>query len=250
MSDLPPAEPDPPPVEPAPLSRPALLYQEWRSVIFAHWEVDPDEVAERLPDGTRPDLLDGKAYVGVVALLIPTTRVLGRVPIGAAAEVNTRIYSIDSAGRRGTVFLSMDVSRPDMAVAGRILGWLPYTWSAIDMSPAAGASGAGFRCRRRLPARDVDTLLDVRPTGFIKKPSRIEQFVTARWFIHQHHPLGTYCLPVTHRRWPLHRAELVHGDDTLVRAAGLTPGSGQPEPMSLLWSPGVDATAGSPAMKT
>ena len=101
-----------------------MLYQQWRNVVFLHWEVDPEAVARRLPAGTWPDLLDGKAYAAVVAFLMPTTRLLGRVPVGATVEVNTRVYSVDANGRHGTVFLSMDVSLATMALAGRVLARL------------------------------------------------------------------------------------------------------------------------------
>ena len=45
--------------------------------------------------------------------------------------------------------------------------------------------------------------------------------------------------------WPLHSAELVALDDTLVAAAGF-PGLVDRPPDSVLWSPGVHATFGFP----
>ncbi|MET9023443.1 DUF2071 domain-containing protein [Actinopolymorpha sp. NPDC004070] len=238
-----------PAADPPPISGPVLLTQRWSEVVFVHWAVDPGAVARLLPVGTRPDTLDGQAHVGMVAFGVPSTCVFRRVPVGAAYEVNVRVYCVDDEGRHSTAFLRMDVSRADMVVAARALAWLPYTWSRISPLNAAVAHpgpppGSGYRCRPRLPrgAQVVD--LVVAPGPAIEVPTHLEQFVTARWYLHQRHPLGTYRLPVAHPRWPLHRAEPVAIDDSLVRTVGLTPL--EPTPASVLWSPGVDAEFGPP----
>ena len=48
------------------LARPRLMTQRWRDVAFLHWAVDPDAVARFFPPGVRPDVLDGRTYVGLV----------------------------------------------------------------------------------------------------------------------------------------------------------------------------------------
>lgn len=239
------SDPRLPPVEPDPIKGPILLRQRWRDVIFLHWAVDPEQVAPRLPSGTQPDVLDGETYVGVVAFRVPSTQVLGRVPIGPGVEVNTRVYSVDEEGRHGTVFLSLDMSRPDMALAGRVLGWLAYLWTDIDVVGEAADGTTGYRCRRKVPHEKlVSTVVVTRGPRLTEETTAFEHFVTARWFLHNPHPLGSYCLPVAHVRWPAHRAEIVDVDDVLVRAAGLTPRTVQPA--SALWSPGVNASIGRP----
>ena len=48
------------------LARPRLMTQRWRDVAFLHWAVDPETVARFFPPGVRPDVLDGRSYVGLV----------------------------------------------------------------------------------------------------------------------------------------------------------------------------------------
>ena len=48
------------------LARPRLMTQRWRDVAFLHWAVDPEAVARFFPPGVRPDVLDGRTYVGLV----------------------------------------------------------------------------------------------------------------------------------------------------------------------------------------
>lgn len=48
---------------------------------------------------------------------------------------------------------------------------------------------------------------------------------------------------VDHAPWPLHRAEVVDCDDSLVTAAGLPAPAGEP---LALWSPGVEVRIGRP----
>ena len=53
----------------APASRPnrtVVMYQEWRKLLFLHWEVDPKPLASLLPPGLELDTFEGRAFVGLV----------------------------------------------------------------------------------------------------------------------------------------------------------------------------------------
>ena len=121
-------------------------------MVFAHWPVAPASVRGLFPDGTRPDTFDGQTYVGIVGFAIPSTRLGGVLAIGSTYELNVRLYSIDSQRRQGVVFLSMDVTRPDMVLVARALPRLPYLWSHVE-SVRPNTAVAGFRLRRHIPSR-------------------------------------------------------------------------------------------------
>lgn len=223
---------------PRPVRRPVLA-QHWRDVCFVHWALPPDAAAPFLPRGTRPDLFGGVTYVGLVAFRMVRVGPPGLpVPyLGSFCETNVRLYSVDEAGRRGVVFLSLDAERLLPALAGRTVG-LPYQWSAMRLT--RDGDRYTYRCRRRGPdAAGAYGRIVVR-AGAPVAPTGLERFLTARWGLHLP---GRY-LPNEHPPWSLHRAELLDLADELVPAAGLPAPAGPP--VSVLWSPGVPARFGPP----
>jgi uncharacterized protein len=228
---------------PPPLLGPVLLAQTWADMVFAHWPVAPASVRGLFPDGTRPDTFDGQTYVGIVGFAILSTRLGGVLAIGSTYELNVRLYSVDSQRRQGVVFLSMDVTRPDMVLVARALPRLPYLWSHVE-SVRPNPAVAGFRLRRHIPSRlaariEIDVELPV------DHPSALEVFLTARWGLHTRTTLGTIWIPIAHPPFPLHRASLRHADHALLTAAGVP--APTEAPVGVLWSPGLDARVGRPA---
>jgi uncharacterized protein len=222
-----------PPVANPQVPAPVFVRQSWRDIVFVHWPMEPSRVRGFFPSGTRPDTFEGQTYVGIVAFAIRSIRLGGVVEVGTTYEVNVRLYSVDRDGRQGVVFLSMDVTRPDMVAAARALLWLPYMWSRIE--PVSG--GAGYRVERRHgpPVRGV---VEVEAGEPLPAPSPLEVFLTARWGLHARTVLGTTWVPLGHGRWPLHRATLRQADQSLLAAAGL-PLPAQ-EAMGVLWAPALD----------
>lgn len=232
-----------PPALAPPLQGHVLMRQRWHDMVFVHWGVEPSSVSHLFPKATRPDILDGRTYVGVVGFTVSSTRLAGAIEIGAMSEVNVRLYSVDGHGRQGVVFLSMDVTRADMVVAARALLRLPYMWSRIEprrSNPAA----AGFRVRRRPPSRfDAFVEIDAQPP-VTQQTSPLERFLTARWGLHTRTALGTAWVPIAHPPLPLSRGVLAGCDESLIQSTGV-PAPTEP-PVSVLWSPGAEATLGWP----
>lgn len=224
---------------PRPVRRPVLA-QHWRDVCFVHWALPPDAARPFLPRGTRPDVVDGVTYVGLVAFRMVRVGPPGLpVPyLGTFCETNVRLYSVDDAGRRGVVFLSLDAERLLPALTGRAVG-LPYQWSAMRLTRAGDRYE--YACRRRGPeAAGAYGRIVVRVGAQVDRPTAVERFLTARWGLHAP---GRY-LPNEHPAWPLRRADLLDLTDELVPAAGLPAPAGPPD--SVLWSPGVPARFGLP----
>jgi len=229
-----------------PLPTRQLMNQWWRDVVFVHWRVDPVAVAPLLPPGVEPDLYDGSAWIGLVPFRMVDAGLGRRGPVpwlGTFSETNVRTYSVDGAGRRGVVFLSLDCDRLAVVVAAVAAFAVPYRWARI--SYAASSDRVRYETERRVGDRP-GSVLEVGIRDRIEGASSgLDSFVTARFGLHTRVAGQTLWLPNTHDAWPLHRAEVLDLDDELVAAAGL-PGVVDTTPESVLFSPGVRTVFGRP----
>jgi uncharacterized protein YqjF (DUF2071 family) len=230
---------------PRPVRR-SILVQSWLDLTMLHWQVEPEVIAHMLPAGTRPDILHGATYVGLVPFRMHRVGPLagpGLPYLGSFPETNVRLYSVDEQGRRGVVFRSLDASRLLPVLAGRAGFNLPYVWSAMRIDHAADV--VTYTARRRWPGpAGLSSRVAVRVGAGITEPSELEAFLTARWGLHLRWYGHTVYLPNEHPTWPLHQAELVESADEMVAAAGL-PVAGN-APVSVLYSPGVAVRFGPP----
>jgi uncharacterized protein YqjF (DUF2071 family) len=230
--------------------RRALLTQSWLDLTFLHWAVEPEVVAPLLPRGVRPDVIDGRSYVGLIAFRMHRVGWLGLpgLPwLGSFPETNVRLYSVDEAGRRGVVFLSLDAARLLPVLVARIGFRLPYVWARMSARHTGAGPGSVFEytSRRHWPGhRSVRSRISVRVGERVESPSPAEHFMTARWGLH-YAPLGdALYLPNEHPRWTLYRAELLDLDENLIAADGLPAPLGPPD--SVLYAPGVPVRFGPP----
>ncbi|SKC44434.1 YqjF family protein [Okibacterium fritillariae] len=240
----------------------AVIAQRWSDLTFLHWRVDPAEVAPLLPPGTRPDVIDGSSWVGLIAFRLSDSAFFGLPPVpyfGTFPEINVRLYSIDAQGRRAVVFASLDASRLVSVLTARAAFGLPYRWARMSMGQRSDDRGElfAYRSRRHL----ADRLLgDKRNPGHVPGASThliaralpgavagdpIAEFLTARWAFHETHLGRTWFGSNHHGPWPLQRAELLHLDDTLLEAAGFASLADTP-PDSVLYSPGVETVFSRP----
>ncbi len=224
----------------------ALLGQSWRDLAFLHWAIDPGQVAPLLPAGTRPDVFEGATYVGLIPFRMARAGFgrRGALPwVGDFLETNVRLYSVDDAGHHGVVFRSLDASRLLFVLGARAALRLPYVWSrmTVDQDDACWTWTSTRRWPRpalRVPAA---TRIRVR-VGAPIEPTPLDSFLTARWGLHTRVRGRTVWLPNEHRPWPLHAAELIELDDSLVACAGLEVAG--PPTAPVRWTPGVRTAFG------
>jgi uncharacterized protein YqjF (DUF2071 family) len=239
-----------------PLGQPVLHEQDWQSLTFLHWRVDPAEVAPHLPPGTRPDVFDGSAWVGLIPFRLanataPGFRALGPIPYaGTFPEINVRLYSVDESGRRGVVFSSLESSRLAAVSAAHALFGLPYRWARMSISTDAGGV-ISYRSERRGEAGfggrpGPHCRVDARPGDRDLSDDPLAVFLTARWGLHVARAGRTRFIPNEHAPWTVTDADLVFLDDELLATAGFPALAGR-TPDSVLFSPGVHTTFGNAA---
>jgi len=225
--------------EAPPLRGRVISTQSWRDLTFLHWAVDPALVEPHLPAGTRPDVFEDRTYVGLVPFRMVGMG-LGRGPalpwVGTFLETNVRLYSVDTTGRRGVVFLSLDADRAVVVPAMRALVGAPYRWARMHLSRMGDT--ITYEARRRLGGRPRSRVV-VR-VGAPRETTPLDDFLTARWGAHVRRRGGTTYVPNAHAPWPLRDAEVLEVDDGLVAAAGLPDLTERP-PDHVAFSEGVYA---------
>ena len=237
------------PFPPRPVGR-TVFTQRWTDLTFLHWAVPPERVQPHLPPGTRPDVIDGTTYVGLVPFRMRAVGLFGLpgVPyFGTFTETNVRLYSVDGQGRRGVVFVSLDAARLAPVLVARQVAHLPYLWSRMrirQLRIRQEPPHIEYECRRRWPGpRGASSRIRVR-VGDPVEPGPLEHFLTARWGLHQTDRRGrTAYWPNRHEPWLLRGAEVEELDDELLAAAGFADLAGR-APDSVLHSPGVHAVFG------
>ncbi|MET0928000.1 MAG: DUF2071 domain-containing protein [Aeromicrobium sp.] len=232
-----------------PLDGPRIMRQDWNRITFVHWAVDPELVAPLLPALTRPDVLDGVTYVGLIPFDMQHAG-FGRGPavpfLGSFAETNVRLYSVDAQGRHGVVFRSLEASRLAVALGARLAFGTPYTWARMRIRH--DGDRLEYETRRRWPRpRGAGGTMHVRVGEPIARPTDVEEFVTARFGLHTRWLGRTLWIPNHHEPWLLRRATLEHLDDDLVAAAGV-PGLSSRPPDSVLHSDGIRTAFGMPRL--
>jgi hypothetical protein len=132
-----------------------------RHLLFASWEVAPDAVAEKLPDGLEPELVGGRGLVTLSLARVSAPR-LGRLRVPAFGKLTLHTYA-RRGDETGLCFLDLRVSY--RAFAGPALG-MPTRTTRLRVRPGraeAPALRASFRYRPTGPAEPP--LLESGPLG-------------------------------------------------------------------------------------
>ncbi|MBF4608914.1 YqjF family protein [Curtobacterium sp. VKM Ac-1393] len=116
----------------APLLHRPVTQHAWDDIVFAHWRHDPSALERLVPRGTRPDVVDGSAWVGLTAYVFRETRVppfpsAGR--LGRMTEVTLEVLTVDDQGRHGVTYRTVDTPNVPAIVAAHALLGVPYTFA-------------------------------------------------------------------------------------------------------------------------
>ncbi len=203
-------------------STPVRGYQRWRTLLFAHWEVDAEVLQAMLPPQLTLDTFRGAAYVGLVPFWMEGVRAKF-VPDGlgmAFLETNVRTYVHVDGRDPGVYFFSLDAESA-LAVLGARVGWsLPYYYA--DMTRRIGDGVIDYSVKRigkdepRLDVRwEIGELLGP------SKPDTLEHFLAERYFLHCERRGRIYSGRVHHVPYPLAKARTLQFSDQLLGADGI-----------------------------
>jgi uncharacterized protein YqjF (DUF2071 family) len=88
----------------------SFLKAEWRKLVMANYEIDPDILSSYIPYGTELDLYQGKCFISLVGFMFLNTKLLGlTIPFHTTfEEINLRFYvkrKEQGEWKRGVVFI-------------------------------------------------------------------------------------------------------------------------------------------------
>ena len=209
------------------------VYMNWANLLFLHWRVEPAAMRPLVPEPLELDLFDDSAWIAIVPFRMEQNvfRGVPRLPgLANFHECNVRTY-VKYRGKAGVWFFSLDAQTLLPVLGGRWLWNLNYVYSRFDVSQTGNGTQrvTDYRLTRRhgpwhaghshIKWRTGEPL----PTA---QPGSLEHFLTERYWLFTRRGRGTRARilagEVRHSPWSLREAELLHLDDTLIAAAGVT----------------------------
>lgn len=185
---------------------PWSYYQEWRNAVFLHYRVEALELERLLPPGLRLDLLDGSAWVSLVAFDMVNVRPRWAPPfppISDFHEVNLRTY-VRNGSMPGVFFLRIDAANTIAVLLARALSVLPYRKAVLRRT----AHAEGMH-EYNAATKDGTWITRYRVGPAIERPTPNDTWLTARYCLYQpsHGELHRY--QIDHAPWPLHELNVV-----------------------------------------
>jgi uncharacterized protein YqjF (DUF2071 family) len=201
-----------------------MMRQSWHDLLFAHWPLDPDVLARRIPAEFNLDLFDGKAWLAVVPFYMTDVAMRGTpaLPwISSFPELNVRTY-VRVDDKPGVFFFSLDAGNRLAALAAWWVFRLPYF--SADMTAYRSPEEVRYRSRRRQAERTAEFEAMYRPVGpvFTAREGSLDYFLTERYCLYAcDRKTRPYRLEIHHRPWMLQSATAEFFRNTMARVNGI-----------------------------
>jgi hypothetical protein len=217
-------------------------WQRWRDLAFLHWPMPVEVLRRVVPRSLEIDCFEGQAYVGLVLFAMQAVRPRWAPFALDFLETNVRTYVHRDGRDPGVYFLSLDAASW-LAVRAARAGWgLPYFHARMSLE-RTGDGGAGTRIeyateRRSAPRSAARARWRVGAELGPSLPGSLQHFLVERYLLHLERGGRLQTGQVHHAPYPVHGAELIALDESLIAAAGLPAPAGPPPLVHA--SPGVD----------
>jgi uncharacterized protein YqjF (DUF2071 family) len=208
---------------------PWVMTQTWHDLLFAHWRIDPIELAGKVPGQFRLDLFAGQAWIGIVPFRMTNVAPRG-VPslpwMSEFPELNVRTY-VRVGDRPGVYFFSLDAGSAVAVRAARTLLNLPY-FSASMVVTRMG-NGVDYSSRRHKDGAQLSGAFGPAGPQFAAAAGSLEYFLTERYCLYNLDRRGRpYRLEIHHPPWALQRAHARLTCNSMAEANGLSLPAQQP----------------------
>ena len=199
-------------------SRPWIMVQVWRDLLFAHWRLPAETIRPFVPQWLELDTFDGHAWVSIAPFHMSLrARGLPMLPwMSMILETNFRTYVV-AEEKPGILFFSLDASSVPAVYAARWFYHLPYFHASMGIE--RDGNSFSYSLRRGQVAWRVD--YGPAP-GQIEAPrGSLEHCLTERYCLYTEWQGRAYRGQIHHMPWPLQHASVTIHDNTLPKGLGL-----------------------------
>lgn len=210
------------------------MYQQWRNLLFLHWEVDPAVIQSSLPPGLTVDTFEGRAFLGLVPFFMQGIRPRGlpALPgISRFQEVNVRTYVYDDAGTPGVWFYSLDANQWLAVRFARRFFHLPYFDARMSCLDESGTLQYDSHRRSSKPLERSRFVYSGLKECGTAEPGSLEFFLVERYilFAYNRRRDRLYSGQVHHPPYPLCDVNVTAHDGRLLELAGFPAPARAPE---------------------
>lgn len=187
-----------------------FLTANWKNLIMANYEVNPDLLKDFLPYKTEPDFHKSKCMISLVGFMFLNTRVLGvSIPFHKNfEEVNLRFYVKHKSGnewKRGVTFIKEIVPKSLISFAANNLYGERYESLPMrnELSVSHLAINTGYFWKHNDSEYYIKASAD--KDSFMAEPGSEEEFITEHyWGYTKISDTKTSEYEVEHPKWKLH----------------------------------------------
>ncbi len=198
------------------------MLQRWHDLLFAHWEVSPDQVRPLVPAELELDLFQGRAYVAVAPFHMSGIRARFFPPLPRLShfpELNVRTY-VRYRNIPGVYFFSLDAGSLPAVWSARKAYGLPYFHA--EMSVNIGSQQIEYSSRRlQGPSAEFRGRYWPISEPRLREKDSLEYFLTERYCLYTIRARRMFRAYIHHRPWPLQDAEADIELNTMAKAAGI-----------------------------
>jgi uncharacterized protein YqjF (DUF2071 family) len=208
--------------------RPWLIGQTWRSLLFAHWRLDPASLAPLVPPPLELDTYEGEAWVGVTPFILTGFRLALTPPLpylSTFPEVNVRTY-VSVGAKPGIYFFSLDAASRLAVEGARRLYRLPYFLAEMEADEIAGrVRYRSARSDERGSEARLEMRYEAKGGSAPAEPGSLAHFLTERYCLYtldeDRNPLRA---EIHHPPWQLCPAKAEISENSMAPQALRLPG--------------------------
>lgn len=187
---------------------PWAYYQEWNDALFLHWRIAPELLQPLIPKGTSLDLIDGDAWISLVAFTMEKVRPRQLPPwsfVSTFHEVNIRVY-VTANQKPGVYFLSLEGGKRQSVQTARFLSGMAYQFASIQRRTKTTA--CHYTSINRAKGCKLESTFHIGAPIQSKTP--LDLFLTEKYCAYFEKKNQLFRYEIQHLPWNLYQVSLQH----------------------------------------